>query len=237
MEQQPLHDLQAGKAVATPERLDAATQMILTPMATLNCPSRRPATVFPCLGGAIASYAFTNTVDRITANDYAVNTGDVYGNDTMAGHGGPGSIAEAESATFRAKFQDAAATSTGVVWQGGAATIADITDGLSNTYLFGEKLLNPDSYCMLCSGEADGNSYIGHHPAIARWTFLGGPYPPKQDMPGVVDYYRFGSAHAGACNFVFCDGSAHAISYEIDPDIHHSLGNRKDGQPIDARTY
>ena len=47
LEQQPLHDLQAGKGVGSPERLAAATQMIQTPLSVMNCPTRRPAVPYP----------------------------------------------------------------------------------------------------------------------------------------------------------------------------------------------
>ena len=57
---------------------------------------------------------------------------------------------------------------------------------------------------------------------------------PLQDTPGLADQYRFGSAHSGAWNAVFCDGSVHAISYSIDAETHRRLGNRLDGQTVDV---
>ena len=33
----------------------------------------------------------------------------------------------------------------------------------------------------------------------------------------------------------FCDGSVHPISYAIDPSVHQSLGNRKDGVPTNIK--
>jgi prepilin-type N-terminal cleavage/methylation domain-containing protein/prepilin-type processing-associated H-X9-DG protein len=48
---------------------------------------------------------------------------------------------------------------------------------------------------------------------------------------------RFGSAHAGAFNMLFCDGSVHSLTYEIDPRVHAYLSNRADGQSIDPTSY
>ena len=35
----------------------------------------------------------------------------------------------------------------------------------------------------------------------------------------------------------FCDGSAHMISYTIDPQVHRRLCNRHDGQAIGAKSF
>jgi prepilin-type processing-associated H-X9-DG protein len=55
--------------------------------------------------------------------------------------------------------------------------------------------------------------------------------------PGFDPRLRFGSAHASGCNFGFCDGSVRTISYQIDPEVHRRLGNRRDGLPIDGSRY
>jgi len=57
-------------------------------------------------------------------------------------------------------------------------------------------------------------------------------------LPASYDFrLRFGSAHSNGCNFGFCDGSVWTISYDIDPEVHRRLGNRKDGLPIDGKQY
>jgi prepilin-type N-terminal cleavage/methylation domain-containing protein/prepilin-type processing-associated H-X9-DG protein len=80
--------------------------------------------------------------------------------------------------------------------------------------------------------------------------------PPMQDAPiwpamqstpgrvpvGTFNYdgfngIRFGSAHAGAFNISFCDGSVHSISYEIDSGVHAMLSDRQDGNSIDPGQY
>ena len=54
---------------------------------------------------------------------------------------------------------------------------------------------------------------------------------------GYEDSVRFGSPHAASCNMCLCDGSVRTISYTIDPETHRCLGNREDGQTIDAKKF
>ena len=49
--------------------------------------------------------------------------------------------------------------------------------------------------------------------------------------------FNFGSAHAGAFNMAFCDGSVRSISYSIDGAVHSHLANRKNDQPIDGGKF
>jgi prepilin-type N-terminal cleavage/methylation domain-containing protein/prepilin-type processing-associated H-X9-DG protein len=128
-----------------------------------------------------------------------------------------------------------------VVLKRALVRMATITDGASNTYLAGEKYLNSDCYYN-SEDSADDNSgpYMGHDWDICRWTYADSANPqnnfaPMQDVPGFIDWRRFGSAHANGLNMAFCDGSVQWINYSINSEIHSLLGNRHDGKPIDGR--
>jgi prepilin-type processing-associated H-X9-DG protein len=60
------------------------------------------------------------------------------------------------------------------------------------------------------------------------------PQPASEELvDGATNYVvRFGSAHAVGCNFVFCDGSVHTMSYDIDAEIVRRLCNRCDGLTV-----
>jgi prepilin-type processing-associated H-X9-DG protein len=132
---------------------------------------------------------------------------------------------------------------TGVCYFRSQVTMADIFDGASNTYLVGEKYLNPDFYY---NGQDHGDNeflFCGYDNESHRLTYcneqnLGDAnnlyYVPKQDTPGEENWLRFGSAHATGFNMAFCDGSVQALSYSIDMVVNHRLGHRKDGLPVDA---
>jgi prepilin-type N-terminal cleavage/methylation domain-containing protein/prepilin-type processing-associated H-X9-DG protein len=141
----------------------------------------------------------------------------------------------------------------GIFYYGLSITMAQIKDGTSNTYLCGEKYIDANHYldgqdgtpygqysgydsdciCDYCGYDSDMIRFVGSNTADIATA----GYTPKQDWPGFSDAGLFGSAHAGMCNMAFCDGSVHQISYGIAPAIHWQLGNRADGNAIDASMY
>jgi prepilin-type N-terminal cleavage/methylation domain-containing protein/prepilin-type processing-associated H-X9-DG protein len=234
VEQQPLHALPADgdpDALLQPQ-LDGADRMLQTPLAMMNCPTRRQAAAYRC---SIAARwwpynANPTPTPMVAVSDYAANAGD----GPLDGSGGPGSLSGADSFTWRL------AQSTGVIYEHSEVQNAQIRDGASNTFLVGEKYLRPDDYVTALDPADDTPMYQGAGPDTLRWTGGGvvagvtaPSSPPTQDQPGVATW-PFGSAHAGGLNMVFCDGSVHSISYSIDFETYRRLGNRKDGLPINA---
>jgi prepilin-type N-terminal cleavage/methylation domain-containing protein len=106
---------------------------------------------------------------------------------------------------------------------------ASVTDGLSNTIMIGEKHIQRSQL---------GNDYItdgiiyqaGEQQTYAR---IGGPPDhPLAFTPDDVPHNQFGSYHPGVCQFVFGDGSVHAIRNSIDPTTLGYLCNISDGQLV-----
>jgi prepilin-type N-terminal cleavage/methylation domain-containing protein/prepilin-type processing-associated H-X9-DG protein len=103
----------------------------------------------------------------------------------------------------------------------------DVTDGLSNTLLVGEKWLRPRLY--LSGDWHDDRGWTdGWDPDIVRYT----GFPPHQDSESTGygwEGYQFGGPHPGAMMALFGDGSVHAISFNINLDVFNHLGDRSDG--------
>jgi prepilin-type N-terminal cleavage/methylation domain-containing protein len=102
----------------------------------------------------------------------------------------------------------------------------DISDGLANTFLVGEKHVPKNSFGQY---PWDCSLYDGHNPTCSGRS--AGPVFPlarSYDDPGLV----FGSNHLTVCQFVFCDGSVHALANSTDPYILGLLAHRYDGQPV-----
>jgi hypothetical protein len=117
----------------------------------------------------------------------------------------------------------------------------EITDGVSNTLLIGEKLVPSNQYEG--GGYSDDKGWTdGWDPDTVRSTCFA-PYgdsdpivlnPANVNLFGTaVDLWYFGSAHPGIFNTVFADGSCHTLSFDIDVVLLNNLGARNDDQIVD----
>ncbi len=127
---------------------------------------------------------------------------------------------------------------TGVIFTTSMVRIKDIPDGLSRTYLLGEKYLIPDHYTDGIEGVDNNPLYAGFDWDWERWggpeTPLDPACQPTRDRQGESSYIKFGSAHATVFNISLCDGSVRAVGYDIDPVVHSRLSSRKDGKATAA---
>jgi Protein of unknown function (DUF1559) len=115
---------------------------------------------------------------------------------------------------------------TGIIYAYSLTTIKDIRDGLSHTYLLGEKNIIADRYK---DGMSLGDSLPVYGNSCWDWE-RSGNVPPARDRRGMDNYTAFGSAHPLGLNMSFCDGSACTVSYDIDPVMHLRLCDRRDGK-------
>ncbi len=136
---------------------------------------------------------------------------------------------------------------TGVCYPQSTTKLTDITDGAANTYLVGEKPMLPDLYETIQHPNDDQSMYAGYDWDTIRFADEQHRLMPDHRIPVSskdpnyqYDTYLqhcYGSAHPACCHFVFCDGSVHGISYDIDPVTHTRLANCADGFPVDKTEF
>jgi prepilin-type N-terminal cleavage/methylation domain-containing protein len=212
------------------------TQAAATPLTVQNCPSRRNVTTYPFV--TTANYSNLDTQPTMVGRtDYAGSGGDSL--DGVAGYGFVGSVAagDAQTESWWTNHYGSAKKSTGIFYVRSIVKMCDITDGISNTYLLGEKYCDPDHYTDGLASYDDQGWNIGWDWDTVRWCNNDPNYMPMQDQAGISMGRSFGSAHAIGFHMAFCDGSVQFINYSIDPETHHRLGNRKDGMTIDAKAW
>jgi hypothetical protein len=204
IEQNALHDLASDgqKDVLTDAQLEGALQVILQPIPIIVCPTRRPAGVFPLTYTGIAYNCKNNPPGNNVAGrgDYAMCSGDQEHNQYFEF---PQKLDRAK--TFRwcnnevgeklrtCRLRPAPDNLTGIGFQRSEVAIKHITDGTANTYLIGEKYLNPLHYE---NGEDDADNETwctGYNNDNYRNAFSS----PRQDRVMFSSDFLFGSAHPG----------------------------------------
>ena len=178
---------------------------------------------------------------NVAKTDYAINGGDYYTSvgTVFQGDQGPQTVALATSPAGQQTWAKYGMQFSGISYAASQVPMAQVTDGASNTYLIGEKYLDPDDYYDGEDSADNENAYIGDNADIVRWADPTMP-PPHQDTPGqpTGDFgFIFSGPHSTGFGMAMCDGSVRAISYGIDMETHRRLANRHDGLPIDPSKY
>lgn len=190
----------------TVEQRAGAASAAGTPIGLFVCPSRRSSPLSPMAEEVVWNMDYAGSVSK---TDYAVNAGDT----VLRWWEGP-SPADARAGRG---FRDMS-SSTGVAHQASQLKFDHVRDGLSNTYLVGEKRM-----CLSDASYDDQGALFGSDLDTVRWTHE--PPGADSDESGM----GFGSVHSGAFGMLLCDGSVDWVPYDIDREVHSRLGNRKDG--------
>lgn len=197
----------------------------LTPVPGYTCPSRRDPMVSTENDDILSPYETSGHVPGVTA-DYACS----------AGYGPPGVwnwirsngamiIGEATTNPPTVPKGDFAPPGATLEEWKSRTAFKDLTDGVTNTILVGEKHVRPSRFGI---AQEDGAIYNGDHPG--SFSRCGGPgYPLAKHR---LDRYRnnFGSDHKGYCQFLLGDGSARNVNVHVATDILGRLTSRNDGE-------
>jgi len=220
-EYQNIHDMGKGMPSGSAQQQQAIAQRLAIPIKMFNCPTRRTGGPYP--NSWPTGYWLTGGQSGfpplLARADYAANIGN---NSMDEFFYGPSSEQQGDG---NFSWHDTSPTGynlTGVTFERSWLRPADITKGLSDVYLYGEKYLNPDHYYNGQDGADNENMYCGMDNDVTRDTAA----PPHRDQSGNTDTFSFGSNHLLGCYMAYCDGSVRFIPYNVNPAIHQAAGSR-----------
>jgi hypothetical protein len=192
----------------------------------LICPARRKAIAYPVTASSSSFNAAQPAL--LGKTDYAANGG----SREFVGAGPPTNCYAVYPKCNWSNFD--LSKFDGVVGERSEVRSSDVSDGLSNVFLAGEKYLAPDLYqtgADVSVTSVENYSIMqGNGWETDRWVIN----PPERDKPGIgLISTQFGSSHFQGVHFVFCDGAVRLIGYQVDFATIQSLGVRNDGTPSD----
>ncbi|MBN9120279.1 MAG: DUF1559 domain-containing protein [Planctomycetes bacterium] len=183
----------------------------------LHCPSRPEFVLsqgdFVAAGGGLTDYAacFGTGANGSNSNGAIIPTANMANTTTTDASGNP---------VLKAGWR-------------GQLNLLGITDGTSNTLMFGEKHIRPNS---LRGKNEDRSVFGGQNNSIRRMAGIDGstvrPLRPANDQNGANANESFGGPHSGVTQFVFVDGSVRALPLSTDLTALTYLITRNDGQVI-----
>jgi prepilin-type N-terminal cleavage/methylation domain-containing protein/prepilin-type processing-associated H-X9-DG protein len=122
-------------------------------------------------------------------------------------------------------------------------TFGHLTDGSSNTFMFGESYFDEDflqdnnelDYWYIGSPQIDPWNCAGTNIATEFSEFVGStgvPYNARRiaTTSGYIKELSFASYHPGGSHFAMADGSVRFVAYSINYSTYQALGSRSGGE-------
>ncbi len=203
-----------------------------TTISFLNCPTRRTGgpypvgrnpgepyySAYPGGAGLVTDTIMVPPDELMARGDYAACSGDGRGLDGSTGlsdqeNAGPTSYTNSPPFLTHPR--------TGVIYACSTVRPSDITRGTSQTFLLGERYINPDNYFTGMDGGDNELMYVGFDNDNSRTT----SGAPMHDRSGVSNDQDFGSAHSAGLNMLYCDGSVHFLGYDVNLQQWSAMGN------------
>ena len=214
-----------GSGMSESDKATANVLRVTTPLPLFYCPSRRPAILYPNTEHPTAMNC--DDVPMVARGDYAACVGNPNSSTDPLGvdpvdcaplsysqcNVGPPTLAAADSGAW--SLWPSSTAFNGISYPRSTISLRQISDGLSQTAMVGEKNMDPTEYDTGMFGADNESLYCGFNADLYKTTGFG----PIQDSPLNADVNRFGSIHAVAFNMVFCDGSVRQINYEINDSV------------------
>ncbi|QDV81202.1 DUF1559 domain-containing protein [Planctomycetes bacterium TBK1r] len=197
-----IQPLARSMAVTPSDRIQS---LVRVPVETLHCPSRRDAEPYPLHEPYSLRYG-----DAGARNDYAMN-----GGSAVIDH----------SVTPNSREAPAIKLTHDGIWVLGQRTrFNTIFDGLSNTYLVGEKAMDLNKL-ETGDGFGDRSPIAGYHnvPISSHSYVRYAARSPKMDSrANCLECHDFGATHHSGWNVAFADGRVTLMDYNLDLEIHRA---------------
>lgn len=199
MEESALYHVLKKIDVGRNNRDEVMRQAVRTPVPVLHCPSRRRAVAYPLHNAYRRQYGETGA-----RSDYGINGG-----------------------TSRSSGRNLRIDESGIWNPHERVSTQKIVDGLSKTYLVGEKAMDTERYT---TGRDLGDlapiaGWSDHNGAANSYVRFAARAPRPDAAKNCLACHDFGSAHFTSWNALLCDGSVHPMMYDMDLDIHHAFGS------------
>lgn len=196
------------RAIKSPSLTPDVEHHVRAPINTLHCPTRRDADPYPLIEPFLTKYGAMGA-----RTDYAMN-------------GGPAHVSTEDHRIIYNQYDG--------VWTLGRRTKTNrIFDGLSFTYLLGEKAMDSQRYI---TGDCFGDrapiagmkeSRVSTH-SYVRYAAR---QPALDSVDNCLVCHDFGSAHPAGWNAAMSDGSVRLLSYTMDIEVHRANAS-VDGREI-----